>query len=152
MSNKSRNLISAETNLIRKFLEQRLELGTSHEDIIQQLGISQATYYRHLQRIQRQDAEKWEKVYLDSAKYRAVQLLTDLQNCRNLCLKIAMDEKERSTDRIEAYKTACEASANIFKLVQEGPTFKTSIDVKKLPFDNNHQESINDNNNNQLPN
>ncbi|MGA8842078.1 MAG: hypothetical protein WB511_00685 [Nitrososphaeraceae archaeon] len=69
MSNKSRNLISAETNLIRKFLEQRLELGTSHEDIIQQLGISQATYYRHLQRIQRQDAEKWEKVYLDSAKY-----------------------------------------------------------------------------------
>ncbi|MGA8842079.1 MAG: hypothetical protein WB511_00690 [Nitrososphaeraceae archaeon] len=63
-----------------------------------------------------------------------------------------MDEKERSTDRIEAYKTACEASANIFKLVQEGPTFKTSIDVKKLPFDNNHQESINDNNNNQLPN
>jgi hypothetical protein len=32
MSNKSRNLISAETNLIRKFLEQRLELGTSHEN------------------------------------------------------------------------------------------------------------------------
>ena len=146
MSNKSRNLISAETNLIRKFLEQRLELGTSHEDIIQQLGISQATYYRHLQRIQRQDAEKWEKVYLDSAKYRAVQLLTDLQNCRNLCLKIAMDEKEISKDRIEAYKTACEASANIFKLVQEGPTFKTSI--KQLSsYHNNNQESINNDNN-----
>jgi hypothetical protein len=98
------------------------------------------------QRIQRQDAEKWEKVYLDSAKYRAVQLLTDLQNCRNLCLKIAMDEKEISKDRIEAYKTACEASANIFKLVQEGPTFKTSI--KQLSsYHNNNQESINNDNN-----
>jgi hypothetical protein len=152
MSNKSRNLISAETNLIRKFLEQRLELGTSHEDIIQQLGISQATYYRHLQRIQRQDAEKWEKVYLDSAKYRAVQLLTDLQNCRNLCLKTATDEKERSTDRIEAYKTAAEASANIYKLVAEGPVFRVTVKQSKLPFDNNQESINNSNNNKQLPN
>ena len=148
VSKESRNLISAETNLIRKFLEQRLELGTSHEDIIQQLGISQATYYRHLQRIQKQDAEKWEKVYLDSAKYRAVQLLTDLQNCRNLCIKIAMDEKEKVSDRIEAYKTAAEASANIFKLINEGPTFGTSIGIKQLSsssyYDNNQE--LNDNN------
>ena len=151
MSNKSRNLISAETNLIRKFLEQRLELGTSHEDIIQQLGISQATYYRHLQRIQRQDAEKWEKVYLDSAKYRAVQLLTDLQNCRNLCLKIAMDEKEKATDRVEAYKTACEASANIFKLVNDGPTFKITVSQSKLPFDNKQELTDNDSTNKQPP-
>ena len=78
-------------------------------------------------------------MYLDSAKYRAIQLLEDLQNCRNLCIKIAMDEKERSIDRIEAYKTAAEASANIYKLIAEGPTFKTSISQSKLPFDNNHQ-------------
>ena len=148
VSKKSRNLISAETNLIRKFLEQRLELGTSHEDIIQQLGISQATYYRHLQRIQRQDAEKWEKVYLDSAKYRAVQLLTDLQNCRNLCLKIAMDENVEYRDRMEGARTAAEASANIFKLINEGPTFRRSvgIKIKKLPFDNNQESTINNNN------
>ena len=41
MSKKSRCLINAETALIRKFMEQNLELGKSHEDIIQQLGISQ---------------------------------------------------------------------------------------------------------------
>ena len=153
MSNKSRNLIAAETNLIRKYLDQRLELGKSHEDIMQELQISQATYYRYVKRIMEQDAQAWDKQYLDSAKYRAVQLLTDLQNYRNLCLKIAMDEKERSTDRIEAYKTAAEASANIFKLVQDGPIFKVTVKSSQLPFDiNNQQYSIKDNNSKQLPN
>ena len=37
---KSRSLINAETNLIRKFMEQNLELGKSHEDIIKDLDIS----------------------------------------------------------------------------------------------------------------
>ncbi len=87
--------------------------------------------------------------YLDSARYRAVQLLTDLQNCRNLCLKIAMDEKERSTDRVEAYKTAAEASANIYKLVAEGPTFKVTVSQSKLPFDN---QELTDNDTKQLAN
>ena len=39
MSKKSRSLINKETNLIRRFMEQNLELGKSHEDIIQQLNI-----------------------------------------------------------------------------------------------------------------
>lgn len=64
-----------------------------------------------------------------------------------MCLKIAMDEKAEYRDRMEGAGTAAEASANIFKFINEGPTFKTSVDVKKLPFDNNHQDSINDNNN-----
>ena len=151
MSNKSRNLIAAETNLIRKYLDQRLELGKSHEDIMQELQISQATYYRYVKRIMEQDAQAWEKQYLDSAKYRAVQLLTDLQNCRNLCLKVAMDDKEHSRDRIEAYKTAAEASANIYKLVAEGPTFRVTVKQSKLPFDNNHQQELTDKDTKQLP-
>ena len=67
MSNKPRSLVQAETNLIRKFLEQSLDLGTSHRDIIRQLGISQATYYRHVKRIMDQDSKVWDKVHMDSA-------------------------------------------------------------------------------------
>ena len=51
MSRKSRSQLNAETALIRKFMEQNLELGKSHEDIINQLNISRATYYRHVKRI-----------------------------------------------------------------------------------------------------
>ena len=43
MANKSRILVAAETNLIRKMLEQNLELGLTHEDIIQKLNISRPT-------------------------------------------------------------------------------------------------------------
>ena len=51
MSKKSRSQINIESNFIRQYMEQNLELGKSHEDIIQQLGISRATFYRHVKRI-----------------------------------------------------------------------------------------------------
>jgi hypothetical protein len=42
--------------------------------------------------------------------------------------------------RIEAARIMCEAEANIYKLVNEGPTFKTSI---KLPHSYNQESNNN---------
>ena len=49
-----------------------------------------------------------------------------------MCLKIEEDRTEMAKDRIEAAKTACEAQANIFKLINEGPTFRVTIS-KTIP-------------------
>jgi hypothetical protein len=151
---KSRSLINAETNLIRKFMEQNLELGKSHEDILKDLGISRATYFRYVKRIMDEDAKIWDKVHMDSAKYRAQRLVDALLNCVNLCKKIMNDEKASYRDKIEASKTLCIAETNIYKIVQEGPTFRVSLPL--VPNNKNHQESISNNNNNdgtkQLPN
>ena len=35
----------------------------------------------------------WDKVHMDSAKYRATQLIDDLLNCVNLCKQIMNDRK-----------------------------------------------------------
>ena len=148
---KSRSQIEVECNFIRQYMEQNLELGKSHEDIIKELGISRSTYFRHVKRIMDQDAEIWDKVHMDSAKYRATQLMDALLNCVNLCKQIMNDPKSRASDRIEAAKTLCIAETNIFKIIQEGPVFKVSLPL--FPKDNNQQESIKDNNNSkQVPN
>ena len=140
MSKKSRSLINAETDLIRKFMEQKLELGKSHDDISQQLGISRATYYRHVKRIMDEDAKIWDKVHMDSAKYRAQRLVDSLLNCVNLCKQIMNDQNAKVSDRIEASKTLCIAETNIYKIVHEGPTFRVSLPL--YPNNNNQQESI----------
>ena len=144
MSRKSRNLLNAETALIRKFMEQNLELGKSHEDIIQQLNISRATYYRHVKRIMDEDAKIWDKVHMDSAKYRAQRLVEGLLSCVNLCKQIMNDPKEKAADRIEASKTLCIAETNIFKLINEGPVFRISVPL--FPKDKNQQALTEDNN------
>jgi hypothetical protein len=144
---KAKPLVAAETNLIRRFMEQNLELGKSHEDIIQQLGISQATYYRHVKRIMDTDAKLWDSVHMDSAKYRAQRLVDSLLNCVNLCKQLMNDEKARPDDRIEAAKTLCIAETNIFKIVNEGPVFRVSLPV----FPNNHQQELTDKDTKQLP-
>ena len=47
------------------------------------------------------------------------------------------DENQQTKDRMEASRTMCEAAANIFKIVNEGPVFKVSIPLKPdhtLPY------------------
>ena len=82
-----------------------------------------------------QDAKIWDEVHMDSAKYRATQLMEALLNCVNLCKQIMNDPKARPDDRIEAAKTLCIAETNIFKIVNEGPTFRVSLPV----FHNNRK-------------
>ena len=147
VSKKSRSLVEAECNFIRKFMEQNLELGKSHRDIMNELQISEATYYRHDKRIMDEDAKVWDKVHMDSAKYRAQQLIDALLNCVNLCKQIMNDPKSRASDRIEAAKTLCIAETNIFKIVNEGPVFRVSLPV----FPNNHQQELTDKDTKQLP-
>ena len=82
-------------------LEQNLELGLSHEDIIQQLNISRATYYRHIKRIMDQDAKIWDEVHMDSAKYTATRLLESLFNCINVCKEIRDSPNANPEERME---------------------------------------------------
>ena len=138
--------MNAETAVIRRYMEQNLPLGKGHNDIIKELGISRATYFRYVKRIQDEDAEIWDKVHMDSAKYRATQLMDALLNCVNLCKQIMNDPKSRASDRIEAAKTLCIAETNIFKIIQEGPVFKVSLPL--FPKDNNQQQALTNNSNN----
>ena len=116
MSKKSRILLEAETNLIRKVLENNLAIGKSHEELIKQLGIKRATYFRHVKRIMDEDAKIWDKVHMDSAKYRAQQLIDALLNCVNLCKQIMNDPKTKPADKIEAAMTLCLSQSHIYKM------------------------------------
>ena len=140
---KSRMLVNAETTLIRKFIERRLPLGKSHEDIIKELGISRATYFRYVKRIMNKDAEVWDKVHMDSTKYRATRLIDALLNCLNLANEIMSNPNEDSRVRLEAARTAAEAEVNIYKVIAEGPTFRVSLPVYQNQ--NNNKELTNDN-------
>ena len=64
---------------------------------------------------------------IDSAKYRASRLIERLEECEILAVIIRDDEKNEPRDRLETGKTACEAGANIYKLINEGPTFRVSL-------------------------
>ncbi len=152
VSKKSRNLVEAECNFIRKFMEQNLELGKSHRDIMNELQISEATYYRHVKRIMDEDAKIWDKVHMDSAKYRSQRLIDDLLNCVNLCKQIMNNPNEKPADRIEAAKTLCISEAQIYKIVECGPTFKPTLPI--YPKNNNPEltDNSNDDSTKQLPN
>ena len=146
VANRSRPQINAETNLIRKYMEQNLELGKTHNDIMNELQIKPATYYRHVKRIMDTDAKIWDKVHMDSARYRATRLIDALLNCVNVCKQIINDPSSRAADRIEAAKTLCISETHIFKIIQDRPVFKMSLPLPLFPKNNNGNGNHNHNN------
>jgi hypothetical protein len=151
MSRKPKSIMNAETNLIRSFMEQNLELGKTHNDIIKELDIPRATYFRHVKRIMDEDAKIWDKVHMDSAQYRATRLIQHLEECINLCKQIMNDPNTSSRDKIESAKTLCMSEAHIFKLVNEGPPFKPTLPLPSPLYPTNKKE-LTDNDTRQLPN
>ena len=67
------------------------------------------------------------KLHIDSAKYRATKLIQSLDECVNVCREIRDNPNNKPDDRMEASRMMCEAEANIFKLVNEGSTFRQSL-------------------------
>ena len=124
----SNQQIITQQNLIKRLMHEEFKTDT---EILKQLRISQSALYDYKLKIQQEDQRIWDLVHQDSSKYRAVQLLADLDRCRQECLKISTDKINVSArDRMEALKTSCEASANIFKLLNEGLSFNVSIPLK----------------------
>jgi hypothetical protein len=118
-------IVESKSNIIRGMIND----NKTDTQIINELKMPVQTFYSYKKRIQKQDAQIWEKVHLDSAKYRATKLIQSLEECFYINRQIAINEKEQAKDRIEASRTMCEAAANIFKLVNEGPTFRVSLPI-----------------------
>ena len=89
-----------------------------------------------------QDSKLWDKVIIDSAKYRALELIELLEFTKNSCIEIANDRNTKPDDRIEALTTACVAQANIFKMVNEGPVFKVTLPLFKDNSKSNSRNSL----------
>ena len=116
-------IVESQSNIIRSMINE----NKTDTQIINELKMPVQTFYSYKKRIQKQDAEIWEKVHIDSAKYRVGQLIQLLDECLLFNKKIMYDENQQTKDRMEASRTMCEAAANIFKIVNEGPTFRISL-------------------------
>jgi hypothetical protein len=146
----SRQIVQAQTQIIR----QKMREHKHDYEIIRELQIPEQTFYQYKKRIQKQDAKLWDKVIIDSAKFRALELIQLLEFTKNECVEIAKDPNTKPDDRIEALTTACVAQANIFKMINDGPTFRITLPLFKDKNKNTLELNCNNNNNNskQLPN
>ena len=99
----SKQVKAAEIKVIRAKLDE----WQSDEEIIKQLKISQATYYRYKQRIFKEDKKLLEKVRTNELAHRIMQVRKSLE----YCIKVNKGICEHSKDD----KAKIEASAMIVK-------------------------------------
>ncbi len=125
--NVSRQQVKAQEELIMNLINE----GYKDQEIIDKLNIPRTTYYHYKKRLQKEIAKKWDKVILDSAKFRAVQLIDSFEECYTFNKAVMENENVDWKTRIEASKIMCEANANIFKIVNEGLSVKPTMNPKR---------------------
>ncbi len=59
--------VESQSNIIRSMIND----NKTDTQIINELKMPVQTFYSYKKRIQKQDAQIWEKVHIDSAKYKA---------------------------------------------------------------------------------
>jgi hypothetical protein len=128
-------IVSAHTELIKHLMYDK---HLPNRDIIRVLreeydiDMPLPTFYNYKQRIQQDEAELWDKVGFDSAKYRAVRLLDILEKGQQVNERIMADSNASPKDISEASKNAAVFATSIYRLVKDGPDFKQLPLVKRL--------------------
>jgi hypothetical protein len=129
MGRKSSQVINAEINRLRRYLQDNLD--KNDEDIIQELDIKRRTFYDYKERIREQNKEAWKEIAKESLEEAALKV----KNSLDYCIKISKDVADNSNDqraRLEAAKKVVECYMMFYKMLEKGPTSK-SITVPKLP-------------------
>ena len=132
MGNKSKRIIQAELNQIRRLLEAKDHNWTDQE-IRQKLDIERRTYYRYKNRIEQEDQEiwqkqtqedkeMWERLRTGPLERRALDILTSMEASQKTCEEIRDDDKAPKAVRLEASKWAVKFRVNIYYLLERGPS------------------------------
>ena len=103
-----------------KVIADPLDDWKSDKEIMDQLQLSRATYYRYKSRIYKQDKKILDKVRANELGHRTIQVRKSLE----YCIKINKDVCENSTDdkaRIEASATIVKAQMGLLYLALEPP-------------------------------
>lgn len=100
-----------------------VNLSHKHDDceIMNTLGIPNATYYRYKSKIYKQSKKLWEQVCKESLELRALQIKKSLDLCIKINEEIALDQNQHAKDRMEASQLIVDAQITIFRLLKDGP-------------------------------
>lgn len=123
MGRKSKNVVNAEINRLRRVLE-----STDKPDfeVIEELKVKPATFYRYKNRILEQDKAAWLEVAKESLESAALKIKKKL----DYAMKIYKDVADNAPDqraRIEAAKKLVECQIIFYRMLEKGPTSKTIV-------------------------
>jgi hypothetical protein len=120
---KSRQVRNAEIKVITDLLDK----WKSDKEIMAQLNIASATYYRYKSSIYKQDKKLLDRIRTDELAHRTMQVRNSLEYCISVNKKIC----ESSTDdkaKIEASAMIVKAQMGLLNLALE-PPYKEQIKI-----------------------
>lgn len=148
MARKSKRIIQAEINHLRRLLEDKDHDWTDKE-IIDKLKISPATLYRHKNTIDKEIKEEWQKqserakeewnkLRFGPLEQRALDILAAMEQSQKVVEEIRDADETPEAVRLEAAKWAVKFRVNIYYLLERGPL----PNMKALLYDKQQVEQL----------
>lgn len=129
MARKSDKYIHAETNRIRRVLEEADNIDKKDLDIIEQLQIKPATFYHYKAKIRKQDQALWDEMAKETMKERSAKIMKSIQFAQKIFKGVALHSSDDRA-KIEAAKNVIQADVWAKELLEKGPKVMIELEAK----------------------
>ena len=129
MGRKPAQVVNAEVNRLRRIIEDPNNRNKSDLDIIEELAIKPATYYRYKSRIREQNIAAWKEI----AKESQEEALLKIKKALDYTLGIYKDVADNSPDhkaRIAAAQQIIQNNVWNLRLLEKGPKIMPKLEAR----------------------
>jgi ACT domain-containing protein len=118
--------VNSEINRLRRVLETS---NKSDIELIEELQIKKATFYRYKETIREQDKEAWQEIAKESLEERSKKIMDAINFALTNFKDIAINSNDDRA-KIEANKNVIQANVWAKELLEKGPTKKVISKVE----------------------
>jgi hypothetical protein len=118
--------VNSEINRLRRVLETS---NKSDIELIEELQIKKATFYRYKETIREQDKEAWQEIAKESVEERSKKIMDAINFALTNFKDIAINSNDDRA-KIEANKNVIQANVWAKELLEKGPTKKVISKVE----------------------
>jgi len=133
MGRKASNVVNAEVNRLRRILEENP--GKLDQDLMIELGIKKATFYRYKNRIRQQDIATWNEIAKETTQESSLKIMNALDFASRISKAIASDPLSEDRARLEATKQLIQNNVWRMQLLERGPKLLPRLEEKVIEED-----------------
>ncbi len=129
MGRKPSNIVNAEVNNLRRIIENPNNYNKTDADIMLDLNIGRATYYRYKQKIKEQDIAAWHEIAKESQEQALLKIKKALDYTTGI-YKDIVDHAPDQRARIVAAQQIIQNNVWNLKLLEKGPKIYPKLEAK----------------------
>ena len=142
MGRKTKQFVNAETNRIRRYIENPENISKTDQQLIEELEIKEHSFYNYKERIREQDKKAWLEMAKESLEERSKKIMDAIEYANKVDREVAETSGDHKA-RIQAANQLIQNNVWAMQLLERGPKIMPKLEGKIIQIEpTENKESI----------